>query len=805
MYTILWFIAHTPEKNGTVVLGCLIKTASYTKISFLQIKTDLINLPKNNPMKKLFTLSLLLICLVMTSIAQNSGRGNVQPFQYIYDDVLLKQKIQADPTIADRYLIYEQNMREIIAAQKASMANKTDTLVGGKRIIPVVFHIVHKGGPENISEAQILDAIDLLNKDYNKLNSDTDASHTYPAFGALRADCQIEFRLAKIDPAGNCTNGIMRHYDPQTNYGYFSTMTEYCWSPSRYLNIFTVNFIYPEGIALPEGAFIGGMSPFPPSNPLSQSLTGGDTLADGVLIRHDGIGSIGTATTLGGMPINALNRTFTHESGHYFNLYHPFQTGVLCTLLGMDGCGSSTWGCGDEVDDTPPVQTASQNTSVSCFTPGSRNTCHNDSPDVPDMIENYMDYQWGYCTNLFTLGQLDRVNATMQNDRRKLWSKENLIATGVLDTNAGHCAPVADFYSNAFMLCAGSSVTFSDQSYGAPVAGRIWTFPGGNPATSTDPSPIVNYANPGVYSVTLKVSNPQGSDSLTRQDMIIVKSTSGGNVAPFVESFETANLNNGWMILNDIGGTWQISDTASYTGTKCLRLNNFSGNTAGSFDEIITPAFDLTQLPTDGTPLVKFRLAYAGKISSTLLSSDTVYDELKMYVSTDCGKTWNEKFSADGSDLGTAAPRSSSFKPAGQSDWVEITRMLPYSYLSNDHVIFRFRFHSNAGNNIYIDDLNVSSTTVGMNEEMASQLNLNVVPNPMATSAVLSFDLPVSAQATLSVFDLTGREVFNIADGRLLPGKHSYAIERKDLGSAGVYFVKAGFDGYSLVRKIVLQ
>jgi len=91
----------------------------------------------------------------------------------------------------------------------------------------VVFHIVHNGGPENISREQIEDAIKLINIDYNKLNADTTLGHTYPPFNALRADCKIEFRLAKVDPNGNCTDGIMRHYDPQTNYGYFKTMTDY--------------------------------------------------------------------------------------------------------------------------------------------------------------------------------------------------------------------------------------------------------------------------------------------------------------------------------------------------------------------------------------------------------------------------------------------------------------------------------------------------------------------------------------------------------------------------------------------------
>ena len=115
------------------------------------------------------------------------------------------------------------------------------------------------------------------------------------------------------------------------------------------MNIFAVNFIYPEG--LPDGAFIGGMSPFHLSNSLSQSLTGGDTLKDGVLIRQDCIGTICAAANMAGMGINLANRTFTHETGHYFNLYHPFQS--MLAALGINGCGLPPLLLPRRSDDTP--------------------------------------------------------------------------------------------------------------------------------------------------------------------------------------------------------------------------------------------------------------------------------------------------------------------------------------------------------------------------------------------------------------------------------------------------------------------
>jgi len=585
-------------------------------------------------------------------------------------------------------------------------------------------------------------------------------------------------------------------------------MTDYCWSPSRYMNIFTVNFIYPEGMALPDGAFIGGMSPFPPSNALTQALTGGDTLADGVLIRHDCIGSIGTAIEMGGMPINALNRSFTHESGHYFNLYHPFQAGPLCVLLaGGDGCGTPLFGCGDEVDDTPPVQAASQNTGLNCFVPGSRNTCTNDSPDLPDMVENYMDYQWGYCTNLFSLGQLDRIDATIMGDRRKLWSKENLLYTGVLDTNASVCAPVAEFFSNSEFVCAGGNIQFTDYSYSGTAQNWTWTFQGGTPATSTDQNPLISYNTPGIYYVKLKVSNAHGADSLVKQDMIMVKPDTPGGATPFVENFETVVLNTGWFVANDAGNAWQITDTAAYSGSKSIRIKNYTGNNYGSYDEFITPAYDLTSLPTGGSIMVKFKLAYAGKITpgSILTSADTAFDALKMYVSKDCGETWVEKYSGSGLALATANAAENSFAPAAQTDWLEIMRPLPYNFITSDNVMLKFEFHANGGNNLYIDDLNITTSVAGFDENMMAALNFSVQPNPLVDVSTISFDLEVPALVNLAVYDMLGNEINTLADRKFDAGAHAVDFARSVFGSSGIYLIKATIDGNTMVKKIAVQ
>ena len=747
---------------------------------------------------------LLFLSAVIFLIAASGYSQQIKNYQNA-DGILLAKKIIEDPSIEQKYKAYEDHMNQIIEQINNNplingKGTTTDTLINGKRVIPVVFHIIHAYGPENISDAQIYDAVDKLNIDYQKLNPDT--IDTYIDFISRAANCHLEFRLAKIDPDGNCTNGIERVYDTRTDYAYYTIMHDYAWTPSHYLNIFAVDFIYPEGINLPAGAFIGGMSPFPPSNPLTQVLTGGDTLIDGVLIRQDCIGSIGTAENMAGMGINAMNRTLTHESGHYYNLYHPFNTGVLCILFGFDGCGSELWGCGDEVDDTPPVQVATQNTSASCFTPGSRNTCSNDSPDEVDMIENFMDYQWGFCTNIFTVGQKDRIDATFASDRAKLWTLENLIGTGVLDTNAYLCAPNADFNVNYKMICAGSSVTFTDFSYNGSADSWIWTLPGGAPATSADQNPVITYNTPGTYPVTLKVSNSSGSDSLTKQDLIIVSDPAIAQDAPFTEGFET-NINS-WLNYNMDGNPWVITDSAEYSGAKSLWISNYSNNYPNSIDEIITPAIDFTAFtPAPALLQMKFKLAYTGKLSTNALTqvTDTIWDYLKIYVSRDCGKTWQLKYSKTGTTLSTSALTESRFFPASVADWREETVNLT-AFIPDENVIIKFQFIGGGGNNLFIDDINIEVPS-GI-EEMAEAIGLSIYLNPFNESMMLAFNMHENENVRIEILDLLGKQVTSVCNENRNAGIQNIMLAKEQFGAAGFYFIKLSIGGKSLMQKIVL-
>ncbi|MFH0893365.1 MAG: T9SS type A sorting domain-containing protein [Bacteroidota bacterium] len=734
------------------------------------------------------------------------------------DDYMLRKKVKENPSLMQQYVNYEKAIKQRIDAQISQI--KTDTLYGGRHVIPVVFHVVHKYGFENISNAQIEDAIQRLTIDYNKQNADT--SVTFPLFQPRAANCRIEFRLAKIDPDGNCTTGIDRIYDPQTNFAYFSTMSEYAWPPSKYLNIYAVNFIYPDGVNLPDGAFIGGMSPFPPSNALGAAITGGDTLVDGVLIRHDCIGSIGTATNLGGSGMNYLNRTLTHEMGHYLNLYHPFQNLTLwlgtIPVLGADGCATNGSGLfsfvslnNDEVDDTPPIITASQPTGTGCFTPGSRNTCTNDVPDEPDMVENYMDYNHGFCINLFTAGQLTRINDILNNDRRGLWSLENLHNTGVWDTTIHYnCGPIADFNTVVKNVCPGNNVQFTDFSYNGAATSWEWTFTGATPSSSTLQNPIVVYNTAGTYAVKLKVSNAYGSDSLTQTSYIKVRDTSATIIPAYAEGFESTTLAN-FVVNNENGNTWEISDSASYSGTKCIRVANFGGNKSGSTDEIILPPFDLTT-SISGIYKLYFKLSYAArKIPNNAIAElltgqstgDTIYDRLEGYVSTDCGATWSLKFAKSGFQLTTAPMDSVSFFPTSTAMWREEMVNLASS-TNQPYVLVKFLFFNRGGNNVYIDDINIESLAA-IDEEVLQNLNFNIWPNPSDGNSTLSFDLIAMQKVKIELFDMLGRNLKTFVNKDLGQGSYKYDLHSSDTGTPGIYLIKLTVGNNIITKRIVVN
>jgi PKD repeat protein len=341
--------------------------------------------------------------------------------------------------------------------------------------IPCVVHVVWNTPQQNISEDQIFSQIDILNKDFRRLNADT--TNTPPPFKPLGADCELEFRLARRDPNNNPTLGITRTQTNITEFGLNSILKftasggHDAWDRDRYLNLWVANL----------GGGLLGYATFPGGNP---SL-------DGVAIGFNYFGSTGVAVP----PFNK-GRTGTHEIGHWLSLYH---------IWGDDnGSCAGT----DFVDDTPNQALEFYN----CPSYPQVDACTPNSPGV--MFMNYMDYTDDACMNLFTQGQLARINATMNGPRLPIQSSNGHVnVSGV---------PLCTFRADSVSIGYSGQVNFSDLSAGIPTSWQ-WTFNGGTPAASTQQNPVITYNTPGLYTVKLRISNSFGSDSLTRTAYIRVR------------------------------------------------------------------------------------------------------------------------------------------------------------------------------------------------------------------------------------------------------------------------------------------
>ncbi len=601
---------------------------------------------------------------------------------------------------ASEYL--ENFTREFIESQERGGGDEV-------YIVPIVFHIIHDDGPENISDEQILDAVGILNRDFRKQNSDL--SLVVDQFEAIAADVGIEFRLAGRDPDGQCTSGINRVKSVLTYSGDEDVKSLIYWPRDSYLNIWVCD----------QAAGAAGYANFPSS--VSAPWQAG---YDGIVIRSNYVGSIGTGSS-------SRSRALTHEVGHWLNLLHTWGWSNTPGLSG--NCGDD-----DMVSDTP-------NTIgwTSCSLTGS--SCGNSV----DNVQNYMEYS--YCSRMFTQGQASRMRAALNSavaERYKLITNSNHIQTGV--ANPPLC--YADFTIDRQTVCQGEQVQFTDLSYHA-ISNWTWDFGDGTIISGSDAvqfaNPVHTYQSPGVYTVKMTVTNSSDSEEVL-SDFPVTVIASGALTAPLSEGFEASWPALNWFVQNDNNdAAWEVTPATAYSGTKCLRLRNFSNSVEDNSDEFYSSVFDMSD---HDAAYIRFRWAYANKLNET-------DDRLRISVSPDCGESWDlVRLLRGNSSLPTVNPTNSSFTPASDSDWGYEEILVDESYLLTENFRVRFQFIGKGGNNIYIDDINidVDGSSVGMNESL-SDMDVTVFPNPSSGDASLILRDVLEDELKMEVYDASGKLV----------------------------------------------
>lgn len=720
---------------------------------------------------------LLLTFLALSTLGVNAQ----QQENWCGTDQKIEAEITKDPLV-----------KQILYNGLYNAANTRSDFSEGQRAtlqIPVVVHILHDNGIGNISDAQIEDALFILNQDYNRLNPDTVDTRdvALAPFKQYASSMDVEFKLAKLDPQGNCTNGILRVNAPVQTYNasddckYTSLGGSDAWPRDSYFNIWVVNNIESGG----SGVTLG----------YAQFPYWGAAETYGIVVRHDSFGTIETAQGTDG-------RTLTHEVGHCFGLPHIFDEGWGTPGCSTNDCTSS----GDMSCDTPPQSAA----NWSCNS--TWNSC-NDIPvndpygiDVYDQIENYMSYN--ACQNMFSMDQANIMSNNLATIPylMDLVSPTNITETGVNDPDV-LCK--ADFTADQTEVCPGTVVYFSDYTYHGPTT-WTWTISPGtegvdyNFVNSTDANsqnPEIEFLTGGNFDVSLMASDGVSSDSETKSSYILVLPTA--NTIPFIERFEdysSLSSTDQWNVYNPgNNNTFEIYTGFGHTGNQCIGINNFA-ESGSNTDEVISAPVDLSVVDTSLNEIVtmSFRYAYRKRNSTD--------DEwLKVFISQDCGATWAQRKTIHGTLL-SSLTETSTWQPASQADWttVHMTNITAAYFV--DNFLYKFEFEGSGGNNFFLDDINIykgapSDQIVGgvdFGDEIA---DFGVYPNPSDDQVTVRFSLAAGINTVVTVRDLTGK-VIQTQQVKANSGTNLVVIGLEEM-AAGAYLIEVSTGSNTRTERII--
>ncbi len=353
--------------------------------------------------------------------------------------------------------------------------------------------------------------------------------------------------------------------------------------------------------------------------------------------------------------------------------------------------------------------------------------------------------------------------------------------------------PIVEFSSNKVTQCSGGPIHFYDESEGCP-SSWTWSF---DPNTITylegtnenSQNPVVSFSNIGQYSVTLVVGNSAGQSQLTKENYIAI----GGSLLPFVQIFDGESFSEmGWDVENpDQNKTWGLTEITTAQGVigGVSWMNIFNYSNFGARDYLISPVMNFSGYDNI---YLGFEYAYAERYAPS--------DSLIVSISDDCGETWTRIY-ANGPDgqgaFSTAEPTTGYFEPETATDWCvggygpDCPKIDISSWAGMADIRIRFEAYSRYGNNLYLNNVEVSNTVGVDNFEDVNKPDFYIYPNP--ANDLLTVVLSNIDDKSIAIIDIQGRVVMeqHIASDRtrLSIGK----LEK------GIYIVKIGALSKSLI------
>ncbi|MBL0355363.1 MAG: T9SS type A sorting domain-containing protein [Chitinophagaceae bacterium] len=645
----------------------------------------------------------------------------------------IQQQMLNDPALRARIEQGEIDFQNSIRAGQANRPTSPASLPGPVTI-PVVVHVVLPN-PWMITDEAIQYFIDRLNLDYSGTNPD---STNGTAFYGVRGHSLLRFVMARRDPSGNFTTGVVRKVgttpigttNPQPiKNSATATGGSTGWDVTKYYNVY-----------VGDGSAAGLLGIAPAIGPGTAAAT---TNADGVCVDYTVFGP-----NCFSIPEFNMSRTAVHEIGHNFGLFHTFQGNCASadfSQLTSAGCTlpSSLLAT---ADDTPP-----QNGSTSgCPPPGTSNGC---TPPAQKMFQSYMDYTDDACYSMFSKGEAARMEWVLENCRPGYLTTlggQYPASMQALDAAANSIvSPGGQDYSEA--TC--TAVTYPSQSCPGIFTPRLritnsgttrltsitvtTTINGLNPITqtlavdiATGKSQVVTLSQqtsvPGANALKFVLSAPNGgTDGNATNDELTTNFTVVNALAlPYTENFATLPFppNNGSAVINpDADITWARTTLAGRPAPGSMRINLYNYDAIGERDIYRTPGINVSAFDS---LKISFYVAHQQYSDA---STPPTNDSLRVLYSPDCGATWLPTgFAKGGAVLSTVAGTTTAdFVPANSGQWRKETLLLTdFCGQGLSNIQIGFESYTDFGNNIYIDSINiVGVASVNTNARMISILN----------------------------------------------------------------------------------
>lgn len=683
-----------------------------------------------------------------------------------HTDEAMKALFDKDPSAKARYEATHSAQNQASAEKGSNLSSVQSYTLD---TIPVVFHILHEWGPENIPDSYVRQALAEVNRVHTM--TIPDVAQIDPYFAPVSAANNYVFQLATLDPSGNCTNGIIRHVDPNTNWQQSAFAYNYTWDPTKYLNVYVVAQI------------------IPPSGNSGNGIIVGYTYLPGTFST----GSAADVVVYNFQFLTGTNaRSLAHEFGHWLDLSHTFGStntpGVNC---GDDVLGGGAAGAG-VTDDTP-------------ITYGFFSTCPSSTPNTCDVsnyanVQNVMDYS--SCPKNFTYGQVNRMHNMMALStvgRNNVTTASNKIATGVRYPHI--CIPIANFRASERLACTNTGITLMDSSSNATVTSWNWSCPGATfigGTIATDSMPQISYSIAGNYAVTYTATNSAGSANISKTSYITAVNSTATFNTPWMEGFEVdAVPGPDWSVYHAPGVIdWMATSTAAATGSKSVFIDNFGSNSPGNVSVIQGTSIDISNF---NSPSLTFQMAYQQQATSN-------NDKLQLFSSTNCGQSWQSRWSRSGIGLATVSnPSTNPFVPTPAQFNTYTVNI--NGVFGSTNVEFKFQFTADPlgqGNDIYLDNINIFDAANAV-KEIEQQIGLELYPNPSSGAVNISFNLPEKQSIGVTVTDLLGRAIETIPASDYAAGATNLQIGNRVMYQPGFYFVLIDINGNRISKKVSIQ